>query len=218
MYKRQKNEIKKWMILNMFLCVISLSCSVLSLLYSTSLMKKSTIGPDQVSMALEESTVEELVESTELLSLEETCEDPIIMTTEEETTVPEESKTEEEIIVAPPAISSEDRELLAALVQAEAGNQDLVGMQYVVDVVLNRVDDPRFPNSIEGVIYEPNQFTVTRNGMLDAAYAKISQNAYLAVDLEWGDRLNDGILYFNSGMNPANGSNPFKHQDHWFGY
>ena len=36
-------------------------------------------------------------------------------------------------------------QLLACLVYAEAGNQDLQGKEYVVDVVLNRVDSPQFP-------------------------------------------------------------------------
>ena len=36
-------------------------------------------------------------------------------------------------------------ELLACCVEAEAGDQGLVGKKYVVDVVLNRVDDEDFP-------------------------------------------------------------------------
>lgn len=37
--------------------------------------------------------------------------------------------------------------MLAQLVQAEAGNQDLTGKRLVADVVLNRVDSERFPVS-----------------------------------------------------------------------
>lgn len=218
MYRRQKNEIKKWTILNVFLCVISLLCS-LSLLYSTSLMRKTMSNIDRISMASEESMTEETVESTEFFTLGESCEGPIILMTEEETTVAEEeTETEEETTDVACELPIEDREILAALVQAEAGNQDLIGMRYVVDVVLNRVDDPRFPDTIEEVIYEPKQFTVTRNGMLESAKQCISENAYLAVDLEWENRLDNGVLYFNSGTSPANGCNTFKHQDHWFGY
>lgn len=45
-----------------------------------------------------------------------------------------------------------DMELVAQLVQAEAGNQDLTGKRLVADVVYNRVRDPRFPNTVEGVV------------------------------------------------------------------
>ena len=47
----------------------------------------------------------------------------------------------------------DDLELLACLVWAEAGNQDLKGKQLVADVVLNRMYDPRFPDTISDVIY-----------------------------------------------------------------
>ena len=43
-------------------------------------------------------------------------------------------------------------EYLAACVEAEAGNQPLYGRQLVVDVVLNRIDDPDFPDNIYDVI------------------------------------------------------------------
>lgn len=109
-------------------------------------------------------------------------------------------------------------EMIAQLVQAEAGNQDLTGMRYVVDVVLNRVDDPRFPDTIEEVIYQKNQFSVVSNGMFKRAAGNISDDAYLAVEMEWNERLDDGIVYFNAGSKLLNGVNPFKYGDHWFGY
>lgn len=113
-----------------------------------------------------------------------------------------------------------EMELLSQLVQAEAGNQDLTGMRYVADVVLNRVDDPRFPNTIEEVIFQrnPTQFAVTIDGAFEKAAWNMSENAYLAVQLEWEQRLDSGILYFNSGTDPMNGRSTFKYGDHWFGY
>lgn len=113
-----------------------------------------------------------------------------------------------------------DKELLAQLIQAEAGNQDLEGMQLVADVVLNRVADPRFPDTIEEVIFQtnPTQFSVTKNGMFEEAGWNISEDAYLAVELEWEEQLNTGILYFSSTRRPVNGKNAFKHGDHWFSY
>ena len=61
--------------------------------------------------------------------------------------------------------------LIAQLVQAEAGNQDLKGKRLVADVVLNRVDSEKFPNTIEEVIFqkEPVQFSVTVSGAFERA-------------------------------------------------
>lgn len=49
-------------------------------------------------------------------------------------------------------LSERDEYLLAKLIQCEAGNQPIEAKEAVVMVVLNRVDDIRFPNTIEEVI------------------------------------------------------------------
>lgn len=125
--------------------------------------------------------------------------------------------TEEDIL-------EEDRlyqmELLAQLCQAEAGNQGLNGMRYVADVVLNRVEDERFPDSIEEVIYQDKQFSVIADGAFNKAGWYMSDIAYQAVIMEWDrdNRLDKGILYFSSTTDPANGHNAWKYRDHWFSY
>lgn len=111
-----------------------------------------------------------------------------------------------------------DIELLAQLIQAEAGNQDLHGMRLVADVVLNRVEDNRWPNTIEEVIYQRGQFSVVENGMFKRVENNISDEAYLAAEMEWEQRLDDGIVFFNSGFSCSNGENGWKYEDHWFAY
>lgn len=108
-------------------------------------------------------------------------------------------------------------EMLAQLTQAEAGNQDLTGKRYVVDVVLNRVGSDEFPDTVEEVIFQENQFSVIKNGAFDKAAENITEECYEAVKLEYENRLNDDILYFSRGKSPY-ATNHFKHQDHWFGY
>lgn len=109
-------------------------------------------------------------------------------------------------------------EMLSILVQAEAGNQDLEGMQLVADVVLNRIDSGKFPNNMEDVIYQDRQFGPVMTGAYEDAAWHMSQNAYLAVELEWDreTRLDNQILYFNT--KPDSGKNHFKHGGHYFGY
>lgn len=107
-------------------------------------------------------------------------------------------------------------DLLYSLVQAEAGNQDIKGQRLVADVILNRLDDPRFPDTVEEVVYQKNpvQFSVTQNGSLKKARGEISEKVVQAVDMELscGEyRLNTDILYFNNSNNGG-----WKYGDHWF--
>lgn len=110
-----------------------------------------------------------------------------------------------------------EMELIAQLVMAEAGNQDLTGKRYVVDVVLNRVDSDEFPDTVEEVIFQQNQFSVIDNGAFDEAGWTVTEECYEAVKLEYEERLNYDILYFSRGQSKYT-SNHFKHQDHWFGW
>lgn len=92
-----------------------------------------------------------------------------------------------------------DLQLLACLVHAEAGNQDMTGKRLVVDTVLNRVADPRFPNTISGVIYEKNQFSPVTNGALADAYYTVTPEDFQAVAMELSDQIDYEVLYFTDG-------------------
>ena len=113
----------------------------------------------------------------------------------------------------------EDLELLAALIHAEAGNQDMVGKRLVADVVLNRVASPKFPNTISEVVYEPGQFSPVTNGSLSSALnggttADDREAARLAL-VE--GRIDTQILYFNS-RGYGYGTPAYQHQSHYFSY
>lgn len=56
-------------------------------------------------------------------------------------------------------IQKKDVRLLAQLIEHEAGNQGFNGWVAVGEVVLNRMNSPAFPNTVEDVIYERGQFT-----------------------------------------------------------
>ena len=74
--------------------------------------------------------------------------------------------------VAPFTCSEDDVRLLASLIQAEAGGYNYDGMVAVGSVVLNRVFDSRFPNTIPEVIYAPGQFYPKGSGRLAVIYAQ----------------------------------------------
>lgn len=63
-------------------------------------------------------------------------------------------------------VSPKEFDLLCRLVEGESGIEPYNGKVAVAQVVLNRVKDKRFPNTITGVIYQKNQFEVVPKGML----------------------------------------------------
>lgn len=60
----------------------------------------------------------------------------------------------------------DDTGLLARVVNGEAEAEPYVGKVAVASVILNRVRDPRFPNSLSGVIYQPLAFESVSNGQI----------------------------------------------------
>ena len=109
---------------------------------------------------------------------------------------------------------TEDITLLAKLAHAEAHNQDVDGMKYVVAVVLNRQKSPLFPNTIEEVVYQSGQFSVISNGNFDKSIPEESD--YEAVMQEVNHRSNTDILYFRAGGYGKSGKPAFKFKDHFF--
>lgn len=57
-----------------------------------------------------------------------------------------------------------DLEMLARLVSAEAKGESYEGQVAVAAVILNRVRDSRFPNTVAGVVYQPDAFEPVLNG------------------------------------------------------
>lgn len=73
------------------------------------------------------------------------------------------------IVMRTKEIDFDDLYLLARLVESEAGNESYETKMMVASVVMNRVADSRFPNTIREVIYQKGQFEVTSrevNGVL----------------------------------------------------
>lgn len=107
-----------------------------------------------------------------------------------------------------------DLDLIAACVEAEAGNQDLTGKRLVADVILNRVDAEGFPDSVEGVISQPRHFASYWNGAMDKA--EPTEETYEAVRMEMEERSYPGLLYFDSGDYLPYGTPWKKVGDHYF--
>jgi N-acetylmuramoyl-L-alanine amidase len=114
--------------------------------------------------------------------------------------------------------SASDLDLLAAIVYAEAGDQDFTGQRLVADVVLNRVHSPAWPNSVSEVIYQPYQFSPVLDGGLGRAWGNVTESCYEAARLALqGDHINTEVIYF-SMYGCSNGIFAFQHGCHCFGY
>lgn len=96
---------------------------------------------------------------------------------------------------------SDDLDLLAAIIQCEAGGESREGKVAVGACVLNRVRDGAFPDSISDVVYQSGQFTPAMTGQLDQTMAEGARadcyeaaQAALAGENPIGD-----LLFFHAG-------------------
>lgn len=92
--------------------------------------------------------------------------------------------------------NNNDLYLLAKLVHSEARGESYTGQVAVAAVVLNRVDDSRFPNTIAGVIYQPWAFTAINDGQFNL---EPNQTAYQAARdaMNGWDPTYGAVYYYN---------------------
>ena len=74
--------------------------------------------------------------------------------------------TSENIADASPESISDNTDLLARVIQGEAGDEPYLGKVAVAAVMLNRVSSASFPNSLSGVVFEPYAFESVSNGLI----------------------------------------------------
>ena len=91
---------------------------------------------------------------------------------------------------------SNEVELLARLISAEARGEPYEGQVAVGAVVLNRVEHPSFPNTMSGVIYQKGAFSCLDDGQW---YSEVTDSAYRAAReaLSGSDPSGGAIYYYN---------------------
>ncbi len=89
--------------------------------------------------------------------------------------------------------------MLQRIVQAEAGGEDMIGKILVVNVIMNRIEDESFPDSVEKVIFQSRDGEYQFSPIGDKRYwsVKVSESTKEAVTraLE-GEDYSKGALYF----------------------
>ena len=91
---------------------------------------------------------------------------------------------------------------LARIIYAESGNQPLEGQMAVGIVVMNRVESPIYPNTVEGVLAQKNQFSTYQSGRLANRTPNASSVIAAKLVLDGGvvSEVKDA-LYFDSSSN-----------------
>lgn len=96
-------------------------------------------------------------------------------------------------------LEEEELEILQRIVEAEAGNEDEDGKLLVANVVLNRVDSDRFPETVTEVVFQQSkgvtQFSPVASGRIYTV--EISEETVAAVERALaGEDISQGALYF----------------------
>ncbi len=91
---------------------------------------------------------------------------------------------------------------LAQCIHGEARGEPYIGQVAVAAVIMNRVNDPRFPNSVAGVIFQPGAFTAVTDGQMFQPPGSSAMKA--ARDALNGWDPSGGALYY---YNPAKTTN-----------
>ncbi len=92
--------------------------------------------------------------------------------------------------------SSADEYLLARCIYGEARGEPYTGQVAIAAVVLNRVKSPSFPNTIAGVIYQPQAFTIVQDGQINLTPNSTALSAARDALNGW-DPTNGCLYYYN---------------------
>ena len=102
------------------------------------------------------------------------------------------------------SVSASESQLMARAINGEARGEPYEGQVAVGAVILNRVNNPQFPNTITAVIYQAGAFTAVDDGQIDVPIAEGSTVYQAAQDaLNGWDPTGGAIYYFN----PATATN-----------
>ena len=100
--------------------------------------------------------------------------------------------------------NTSDIQLLARAINGEARGEPYEGQVAIGAVILNRVKDSRFPNTIAGVIYQSGAFTAVTDGQINDPISEGSTVVKAARDAMNGWDPTDGAVYY---FNPDTATN-----------
>lgn len=111
-------------------------------------------------------------------------------------------------------LSLSEVELIATCTMGEAEGESELGKRLVIDTILNRIDDPHFPDNARDVILQPNQFSCMWSSRIERCYPMPE-----IVDLvlqECRHRTNSEVIFFMAGRYSDYGTPLFQEGGHYF--
>ncbi|WP_084297773.1 spore cortex-lytic enzyme [Sporolactobacillus laevolacticus] len=109
---------------------------------------------------------------------------------------PQQGKGNYTIDNLPQGYSKSDVNLMANAVYGESRGEPYIGQVAVSAVIINRVADPRFPNNISDVIFQPGAFTAVADGQIWLTPNDVAKRAVMDAINGW-DPSNGALYYFN---------------------
>jgi N-acetylmuramoyl-L-alanine amidase len=94
------------------------------------------------------------------------------------------------------SIRGNDTELLARVIRAEAEAEPFLGQVAVGAVILNRIQDVKFPKTLAGVIYQPQAFESVSNGEINRPATSSTRKAAQDALSGW-DPSGGSLFFFN---------------------
>ena len=82
------------------------------------------------------------------------------------------TKNDEVINNTPVNYDTSDLAMMAAIIECEAGNQSYEGKLAVGSVIVNRINSPKFGNTLQAVLYAPSQFSPVASGRFAIVLAR----------------------------------------------
>lgn len=92
--------------------------------------------------------------------------------------------------------SSSSLNLISRFVYAESRGEPYQGQVAVAAVILNRVKDSRFPNTVSGVVYQSGAFTCVSDGQINLSPNDTAKKAAQDAMNGWDPSLG-AVYYFN---------------------
>jgi N-acetylmuramoyl-L-alanine amidase len=91
---------------------------------------------------------------------------------------------------------SQNYHVLSRAISGEARGEPYIGQVAVGGVIMNRVRDSRFPNTIAGVVYQPGAFTAVDDGQINLEPTSSAKKA-ASDSLNGWDPSGGAVFYYN---------------------
>lgn len=114
----------------------------------------------------------------------------------------------------PLGFTDEEIDLIALVTMAEAEGECEEGQRMVIDVILNRIDSSKFPDTAYNVIYQKGQFSSMWCSRVDKCYVKDDIRQLVVEEIK--SRSNYDVIFFRTDYFFDFGTPLFQVGNHYF--